>query len=305
MLFTALAAFACVLLLADPAAARAMRLVDMGTIGSWPNVDGPYLTWHYNGDAIVYDARTGRRTVVAAPDGCPFVDGDRNGDLLFQCGTFLTGNPRLPRGWIRDSATARLKPLPAFGPPRAGTNDVRVYALNVSWISLYEIADDPFEYFARRSTGEIGLDLPNGHRHVLDLDTPKGWRPLCSSLTPRSSAGHLEDPDDFGQLAVAGRRAATMYRPRMGARRRVVLQQCGTPERILYVPAADERVSMPIIDSRLVAWTSTRRETTRLHVMSLNSKRRRSIALPANATPVLAAQRLHLLSRGRLLRVEL
>lgn len=64
-------------------------------------------------------------------------------------------------------------------------------------------------------------------------------------------------------------------------------------------------MSLPVIDARLVAWTSTRKRTTRLHVVSLRTKRRRSIALSEHATPVLAGQRLHLLMRGRLLRVDL
>jgi hypothetical protein len=294
---------------ADAARVQPLRVVDVGSVGTFPQAAGPWITWRGRAGATeLYKVRTAARTTIPAPPGCAHVDADSDRDILYSCGAdgppFWTPRPRL-----RDSVTGVVSSLPAPSPPLYGENGLHLDGLGRSWFGVVVRGPkaDGLSWVSR-ADGRVTDVGDIGQHRVLDPDHPSLVRPLCRGmLVPQE--GQPYGPG-YGRLAIAGHRAAAAYRRDadfgLHRRDRVVLQQCGKTVRTLQAESRRfQTFSDPVIDTRIVAWLSYGPRSTRLQVFSLHSGKRRSTAVPSKAQLLLTDRRLHIAAEGRLMRVKL
>ena len=298
---------AAVLVLAAPAQARALRMVDDGpALPYQASTDGRYVAWVpvADGAVQVLDTTNGRRRPAAGPAGCPFVAVGA-GTLLWNCpGQHGSSGRTLD---LRGGATGTLPELP-FDVGN-DTNSSTYAGIGRHWVRIGRAGYHSFitRYVPRGGGPERGE--PAARDLVADLDVPGLYRRLCTPVV------RPEVPDGNGlgtmlapELAQVGGRSASFFtRDTAAPVERLVLQRCGhAPRTLARCPGARCGGRQPVLVAGMVAWLEGGpADEVQLHVRSLRTGRTRSVTAGPDVQLVGAAHgRVYLTQHRRLKHVS-
>jgi hypothetical protein len=294
-----------ILVLAAPAQARSLRLVDDGPAAA-ASADGRFVAWTRSGapgtGVRVRDTRTWRLRTVDTPPGCTFAAVSA-GSLLWNCGSFE------PSGRVVDLRTGAVSALPVLRSLEDGEfgSQGRYVSIGRRWAGIVRAG---YHYagpvFAPRAGGpeRAAARAPD---LVADLDVPGLFRRLCApvrrpEVADGSGLGTTLAPE---LRQIGGASVSTVTTDSPSPDTRVILQRCGHAARTLRrcPPQTCNTDEQPALTRGTAAWVETRGDPgSTLRLVTLRTHRTRLVELAKDGVLVGAAGGRVFVMSGRHLR---